>query len=465
MPDSVDAGQELLETADGCDVAPQRGAPIVQREEPCEQRSGGGVDPMAGGDGSLSVRGALQTDAPRLREATSHTDVAESQRVAGVAAGWSRDGDQSKSVRQLLARIAELDGGTSLPLPVSARESVAAASTGASVPAATVVTTPAVSEGGARASQIDAASSAVLTSAVRSASAASSLTAGVSALVSADSHASSATGRLSSPSVGVGPPTRVQPDVRPPRAVALPPPDKPRRVLAVPKLGAAKKSHGAGKFHGRTLLFGFGVPIREIPHRPLFLLRPIRASGRPETIPVDPRPAHYAQLCSRVAASLFRCELQLELGSGDRLATPGTAGGALRRCAFDTREEEEEAALAGQRLPLPDGKQAAGATEQRDEGKGSGMSRRRRSAMLARNQLIRSIVDEASVRCRDRARAVGAEGRGERWGAATRDDGAEGRGERCGAAKRDDGATTHQPHTVNTKLRDRIGDDDMMDLC
>ena len=57
-------------------------------------------------------------------------------------------------------------------------------------------------------------------------------------------------------------------------------------------------------FHGRTLLKGKSIPARRIPLDPLYLERPIKPSGQPETKPRDPRPSIYRKsrefYCARV---------------------------------------------------------------------------------------------------------------------------------------------------------------------
>ncbi len=62
----------------------------------------------------------------------------------------------------------------------------------------------------------------------------------------------------------------------------------------VPKNKRRTRPETAGKFHGRTLLMGAGVPYRLIPPEPLYLTHPIRKNGMPEEIPEDPRPVFYA---------------------------------------------------------------------------------------------------------------------------------------------------------------------------
>ena len=51
-----------------------------------------------------------------------------------------------------------------------------------------------------------------------------------------------------------------------------------------------------GKFQGRTLLRGKEVPPRKIPHEALYITCPIKPSGKPEIIPVDPRIEFYKKL-------------------------------------------------------------------------------------------------------------------------------------------------------------------------
>ena len=53
------------------------------------------------------------------------------------------------------------------------------------------------------------------------------------------------------------------------------------------------KPNTMGKFHGRTLLMGKGVPPRYIPTEPLYLIKPVTSRGTPQVIPVDPRIEFY----------------------------------------------------------------------------------------------------------------------------------------------------------------------------